>query len=89
MKVKMNSKSYTVVPQITPQLCVLEHFEICVSRNSKLYCDLTAKNPAVDPLLRQPYLMECCFERSSADSMGDSMRSTENRKTNIVTVACL
>ena len=34
------------------------------------------KNPAVDPPPRQPYLMVCCFERSSADSMGDTIRST-------------
>ncbi len=34
------------------------------------------KKAAVDPPLTQPYLMMCCFDKSSADSIGDTIRST-------------
>ena len=34
------------------------------------------KKAAVDPPRTHPYLMMCCLDRSSADSMGDTIRST-------------
>ena len=34
------------------------------------------KNAAVEPPLTHPYLMTCCFDKSSADSIGDTIRST-------------
>ena len=37
---------------------------------------LTLKKAAVDPLFRHPYLIVLCLDKSSADSIGDSMRST-------------
>lgn len=37
---------------------------------------LTLKKAAVDPPLRAPYLILVCLAKSSADSMGESMRST-------------
>ena len=36
----------------------------------------TLKNALVDPDSRQPYFIFVCLERSSADSMGDSILST-------------
>lgn len=40
------------------------------------FCALTLKKAAVEPPPRTPYLMFDCFARSSADVMGDSIRST-------------
>ena len=37
---------------------------------------LTSKNDAVEPPPRQPYLIVLCLDKSSADSMGDSILST-------------
>ena len=37
---------------------------------------LTRKNADVEPPLRQPYLIVLCFDKPSADSMGDSILST-------------
>jgi len=37
---------------------------------------LTLKKAAVDPPLSAPYLIFVCLAKSSADSMGESMRST-------------
>lgn len=36
----------------------------------------TRKKAAVDPPRKAPYLILVCFARSSADSMGESIRST-------------
>ncbi len=36
----------------------------------------TLKKAAVEPPLRQPYLIVLCLDKSSADSIGDSIRST-------------
>ena len=43
---------------------------ICIAKG------LTLKKEAVDPPPTQPYLIECCLDKSSAPVMGDSMRST-------------
>ena len=37
---------------------------------------LTRKKALVDPDSRQPYFIFVCFAKSSADSIGDSIRST-------------
>ena len=37
---------------------------------------LTSKNDAVEPPPRQPYLIVLCLDKSSADSIGDSILST-------------
>ncbi len=39
----------------------------------------TLKKALVDPDSKQPYLILVCFARSSADSIGDSIRSTTTR----------
>ena len=38
--------------------------------------ELTLRNAAVDPDSTQPYFILVCLARSSADSIGDSIRST-------------
>lgn len=43
----------------------------------RIYCQfLTLKKVIVDPSLTAPYSILVCFARSSAESMGDSIRST-------------
>ena len=41
--------------------------------------EFTLKKALVDPDSKQPYLILVCFARSSADSIGDSIRSTTTR----------
>ena len=54
------------------KLGLLLDFEKISSRLEKY----TLKNAPVDPDSTQPYLIFVCLAKSSADSMGDSMRST-------------
>ena len=43
----------------------------------------TLKNALVDPDSRQPYFICVCLERSSADSIGDSILSTARNATRL------
>ena len=45
-----------------------------------MYGVITLKNALVDPDSRQPYLILVCLARSSADSIGDSILSTNIKK---------